>query len=288
MDMWSRKELKEKAYAAFKVNYWKSVLVALILTMIAGGAGGFSVPNNSNYFDHSITDTTDMTDEEVQELEDEGAVTIEDGEKKYTVTSEGIEMSDLDDTEKEAVVAATIIAAIVVLVIVLIAFAFAIVIDVFILNPIEMGCSKFFVKNSEEPADVRNVLFAFDHSYKNIAKTLFFRDLYIVLWSLLFVIPGIVKSYEYRMIPYILADNPDISQEAAFELSKKMMNGNKWKAFVLDLSFIGWHILAALTCGILSIFFVNPYVSATNAELYIALKNTVDGEITDSRAVESV
>ena len=89
---------------------------------------------------------------------------------------------------------------------------------------------------------------------------------------MLFLVPGIIKSYEYRMIPYILADNPTISYEEAFALSKKMMTGNKWDAFVLDLSFIGWRILGGLTCGILSLFYVNPYQYQTNAALYEALK----------------
>ncbi len=302
MDMWSRKELKEKAKAAFKVNYWKSVFVALIFTLLVGGVGGFSIPNSSNYFNqdsfsnHSIIDTTDMTDEEREALENGGSVTFESDGETFTVTAntdgftveneDSAYTTDFGEAETEAVVAATIVLAMVVFFIILVAFAFGIVIDVFIINPVELGCAKFFVKNSEEPAAVKHVLYAFDHGYKNIAKALFFRDLYIVLWSLLFVIPGIIKSYEYRMIPYILADNPELSQEAAFELSKKMMMGNKWNAFVLDLSFIGWDILSALTCGILGIFYVDPYIYATNAELYLALKNTVDGEITDSRVVE--
>ena len=299
--MWSRKELKEKAKAAFRVNYWKCVLVAVILTIIAGGLGGYSSPNASNYINQKnssndwIIDTSDMTDEEVQELEEDGSVTFENGDQVLTVTSDGYSIEDeegneivnLDGSDPEAAVAATIVVAIVVFFIVLITFAFCMVIDAFIINPIELGCDKFFVKNSEEPADVRNVLYAFDRGYKNIVKIMFFRDLYIVLWSLLFVIPGIIKSYEYRMIPYILADNPDLDQQAAFDLSKKMMTGNKWKAFVLDLSFIGWEILSIFTCGILSIFYVNPYIFATNAELYLALKGTVDGEITESRVVEN-
>lgn len=298
--MWSRKELKEKAKAAFRVNYWKCVLVSVIFALLAGGMSGVSSPNASNYInqnsssDNWIIDTTDMTDEEAQELEDEASLSVESNDQVVTVTSDGYtiedengnEITSFSDTNPEAAVAATIVVGIVVFIIVLITFAFCMVIDAFIINPIELGCDKFFVKNSEEPADVRNVLYAFDHGYKNIAKALFFRDLYIVLWSLLFVIPGIIKSYEYRMIPYILADNPDLDQQAAFDLSKKMMTGNKWKAFVLDLSFIGWDILSALTCGILGIFYVNPYIYATNAELYLALKNTVDGEITDSRVVE--
>ncbi len=68
----------------------------------------------------------------------------------------------------------------------------------------------------------------------------FGRDLYTVLWTLCLIIPGIVKSYEYKMIPYILAENPRILRKRAFEISKNMMDGEKWNAFVIDLSFIGW------------------------------------------------
>jgi hypothetical protein len=92
-----------------------------------------------------------------------------------------------------------------------------------------------------------------------------------VLWTLLFIIPGIVKAYEYRMIPYILAENPHMSRKEVFAASKSMMMGNKWKAFVLDLSFLGWHILSVFTVGILELFYVAPYVYATNAALYEAL-----------------
>ena len=75
---------------------------------------------------------------------------------------------------------------------------------------------------------------------------MFLKGLFQGLWSLLFVIPGIIKSYEYRMIPYILSENPNISRKRAFEISKQMMKGNKWDTFVLDLSFIGWQILSGI------------------------------------------
>ena len=87
------------------------------------------------------------------------------------------------------------------------------------------------------------------------------------------LIPGIIKSYEYRMIPYILGETPNIPKEEAFALSRAMMTGNKWKAFVLDLSFLGWYILSGLTFGILGIFYVNPYVEQTSAALYQKLKS---------------
>ena len=101
---------------------------------------------------------------------------------------------------------------------------------------------------------------------------MFFRDLYTILWTVLFIIPGIVKAYEYRMIPYILGENPNMEMSEVFAMSKQMMTGNKWKAFVLDLSFILWEILGACTLGILSIFYVGPYRCLTCAGLYQALK----------------
>ena len=79
------------------------------------------------------------------------------------------------------------------------------------------------------------------------------------------------------MIPYLLADNPQMTKEQAFAESKRMMQGQKWKAFVLDLSFIGWFILTAITCGILGVFYVNPYKYMTDAELYVALKEITFG-----------
>ena len=150
--------------------------------------------------------------------------------------------------------------------------AVVILLDVFIFNPLEVGCKKYYLRNLNEPAQVGNIGYAFDNNYKNITKTMFFRDLFTVLWTLLFIIPGIVKSYEYQMIPYLLADNPQMTKEQAFEESKRMMQGQKWKAFVLDLSFIGWNILSALTLGILGIFYVQPYMDATHAALYEALR----------------
>ena len=99
------------------------------------------------------------------------------------------------------------------------------------------------------------------------------QTLFTVLWSLLFIIPGIVKGYEYMMIPYLLAENPDMSREETFAKSKAMTTGNKWDAFVLDLSFLGWLILGSITFNILNVFYVYPYQYLTRAELYRTLRD---------------
>lgn len=106
---------------------------------------------------------------------------------------------------------------------------------------------------------------------------MFLRGLYIFLWSLLLFIPGIIKSYEYRMVPYLLSECPQMGSSEAFRVSKEMMYGQKMEAFILDLSFIGWEILSVCTCGLVGLFFVNPYKYATNAELFLELKRNYFG-----------
>ena len=144
---------------------------------------------------------------------------------------------------------------------------------VFILAPFEVGGSRFFIENSMEKAGLGNILFGFQNGYYGkTVWTLFLKNLYIFLWSLLLLIPGIVKAYEYRMVPYLLADYPELSTEEAFRISREMMNGEKMNTFILDLSFIGWYILSGITCNLVGIFYLYPYKYATDAELFLVLK----------------
>ena len=91
--------------------------------------------------------------------------------------------------------------------------------------------------------------------------------LYTFLWSLLFVIPGIIKAYSYAMTYFIAKENPDLTAEQAILASMKMMDGNKMKLFLLDLSFIGWIILSMFTFGI-GFIFVAPYMANAHAAFY--------------------
>ena len=95
--------------------------------------------------------------------------------------------------------------------------------------------------------------------------------IFIFLWSLLFVIPGIIAAYRYRFAYYNLCENPDMGVMEALNMSKAQTNGFKWQLFVLDLSFLGWQLLCALTLGILSIW-VQPYVTQTNVGYFQQIK----------------
>ncbi len=309
--MWTRKELKEKGKASFKANYWKAVLVGLIFSIIAGGiSGGFSGGNMSDAIDSPFSmigngndlkkdlrdvsqdlddaaDDIDEAKEDIQEAVEEAAgegvvVNIDEDDSPSEAVkelSEAVDKAVGTKADRAALTAVGVMIAVVAVIVTIIVLVISFALSAFLLNPIEMGCDRFFFRNLREPVEIaKNVFHAFDHSYLNVVKTLFFRDLYTFLWSLLFVIPGIVKAYEYRMIPYLLAEDPSMDSKEAFEKSRAMMSGNKWKAFVLDLSFIGWDLLSILTCGILSVFYVTPYQRATSAALYDALRDKDDFE----------
>ena len=284
--MWTRKELKDKAKIAFKANYWKAVLVGLLLAVLMGGIGSFgSVPstmanrtNAATYYSDTSYDSdapssvhvhVDGTDDSNSDAID---IVIDDLDEKLSIQDEEGNAVEIENPSPAATGFGAFFFGLSFLFLFLVIFALVLALDAFIFNPLEVGSQRFFLRNLNQPSEVKEVAHAFDTNYKNTVKGLFIRDLCIIAWSLLFIIPGIVKSYEYRMMPYLFADDPTMTKERAFAESKQMMTGQKWNAFVLDLSFLGWNILSAMTLGILGLFYVNPYQSQTNAALYEKLR----------------
>ncbi len=166
--------------------------------------------------------------------------------------------------------------------VVLIAAIVAMALRIFIGYCLEVGGRRFFILSAQHRDNRKCFSFAFDEeNYAGIVKTMLLTNVFIFLWSLLLIIPGIIKSYSYRMVPYILADNPNIGARKAIALSNEMTMGHKFDMFVLDLSFIGWYLLGALALG-LGVLFVVPYENAVNAELYLVLrKNALEANLCD-------
>lgn len=145
---------------------------------------------------------------------------------------------------------------------------------IFLYWPYKIGVNRFFMANIHQRTNLKAVLYAFSRkNYLPIVKTIFIMNIKLSLWTLLFIVPGIVKYYEYRMIPYFLSENPEIDSASAYRLSRDMMNGHKWDVFVLDLSFILWYLLSSFTLGIAAIIWVIPYNNATISELYQKFRN---------------
>lgn len=134
-------------------------------------------------------------------------------------------------------------------------------------GPLTLGYVAFALRifRRKEPA-VGDVLSGFENFSRSLLLFLLV-NFFILLWSLLFIIPGIIAAYRYAMAFYVLADDPAIGVREAMETSKRLMAGNKWKLFSLELSFIGWMILSALTMGV-GFFWLLPYMTASTAGFY--------------------
>lgn len=141
-----------------------------------------------------------------------------------------------------------------------------------LLLPLDWGLLLIFLRlfRQEEGTETKN-LFEGYQQFSRICGTQILRQIYTALWSLLFFIPGVVKSLSYSMTPYILADNPELKYNGAIERSMKMMKGHKWHLFCLSLSFIWWGILAICTLGI-GFLWLTPYYNVTMAAFYEDLK----------------
>lgn len=261
--MWSISAIKEKARERKVTNRWKMILAALVLTLVLG----------TNVFANlSLTWLTedDSSNPQQEELYDEVLQSPDEmGGRENLYMSEssafGVRMMSW-----------LLFVTVFLLALILVLMIF-IPVNVLLLNPLSVGGRRFFYRNIKEDAQVKELCYTFDYGYKNSVKVLFFRDLYLFLWTLLLIVPGLIKSYEYRLIPYLLAENPQMDQEQVFAASKRMMQGNKWKAFLMDLSFLGWRILSVLTLGILGIFYVDPYYHQADAMMYDAIKYEKEG-----------
>ena len=132
---------------------------------------------------------------------------------------------------------------------------------------VQLGYVQFLLKQYKNgTGDFADLFSQFNRFGQGFAQ-MFLRGLYIFLWSLLFVIPGIIKTYSYAMTPFIMAENPHMSASEAIAVSKVIMDGHKWELFCLEFSFIGWMFLSVLSCGI-GFLFLTPYMNAALAAFY--------------------
>lgn len=278
---WTRKECKAWAKEALNRNYWKIVLVSFLALIFCGGFPGGGIRGAASA---SGTDETQGAEITIQS----GSDTVDTESKvQPSQTPPFSETADSDSAqtgmpssrasimvpEKARAVGITIF-----ILIIMFALVFLYALQALLVNPFRVGLGRFMIKSIDDRAKVREVAYGFDHSYKNIVKTMFHYNMRVFLWSLLFIIPGFYKEYQYRLVPYILAEHPDMDYKEALQKSRDLMNGQKWKAFVLDLSFILWHIFGLITCGIGEIFYVSPYHNLTLAALYRKLIGGVPSE----------
>lgn len=142
-----------------------------------------------------------------------------------------------------------------------------------LIGPVTLGLAFFFLDiTRKKPAKIETAFKGFNYFLNSFVLGLLY-SLFIIVWSLLFIIPGIIKAYAYSMCYYIMADNPQIDGNSAIKESIKIMKGNKWRLFCLDFSFIGWILLCVLTFGIGYLWLI-PYMQASRVQFYENLKIT--------------
>lgn len=150
----------------------------------------------------------------------------------------------------------------------------------FLLYPLSLGYSvahKELLQNGDAAITRNTVRLAFSDYVRN-AVSILLVYLYTILWTLLFIVPGIIKGLAYSLTPFIVKDNPQLSPNQAINLSMKMMKGHKFDLFYLYLSFIGWILLAMLTLGI-GLLWVIPYMQTSMAAFYLDVKNDYNNNI---------
>ena len=183
--MWTRKEVKERGKVSFKKNYWKAIIVAILLSIVAGGAyngasGGSAAARYRQRYSNSQEGHYVIGENENGDKYTVDVKKDENGDNKFEFGAEDkdgnkLELKDAEPAfgnDKYDTVASAIFVGIMILIVAAIVCALIMVIDAFIVNPIEMGCNKFFLKNLDENAEVSDVTYVFDHNYKNIAKVM--------------------------------------------------------------------------------------------------------------------
>lgn len=147
-------------------------------------------------------------------------------------------------------------------------------VSLFVLLPLAAGYSNS-MRVLLETGDNRLTNNSFSLGFGNwlhVVWGMILSTIYIFLWTLLLIIPGIIKSYSYALTPYILVEHPEMSANEAIEESMRLMDGHKFDLFYLQLSFIGWAILSILSLG-LGVFWLIPYQMTAQAAFYRDIKN---------------
>ena len=306
--MWKRKELKSKARKVIKKNYWTAIVVCFILAIVTGEFGTSILgwiqkeePLDLTYIvdQTSIEAVPNINKDKVEDIKQKASEFKEkfsEIKEKYMPRISPELESKIIGTVRANINSATksqkyiykiwdavtsfnineIRQGIILSVTALFALLFTIVIG----DPLIVAGRKYFLEIREgknrKITDIAKEIFK-GENWVNIATVMFLRNLYNFLWYLT-IVGGVIKMYEYRMIPYILAQTPQMERKEIFRLSKEMMEHNKWKAFVLDLSFLGWSIASLLTLGLVNIMYANSYKAATSTELYVVLKNNIENK----------
>lgn len=231
--MWTRELLKTNAKQALQGHYWRSFWIRLVLSFVGlGGAGANSGNVKARQAVSTVTDDTTA----------------------YDI------VNSIPDSMLGAILVGMLIGSIA-------ALCWAL----FVVYPLNVGRCRYFMESRQSLTPVSTVVSTFRRPYGNPIVVQLLTDLKIALGFLLLIVPGIYWEYCYELVPYLLAENPYMSATRAMELSKEMMEGEKWNFFILKLSFLGWLLLCVRSPSASAA--LEPYMQATYAEFYAAMRS---------------
>ncbi len=292
--MWDRKELKRESRAVMKKHYWRVIAICFIVTFMSGSqnrtfSAVFSYDSSKETLDavqeNTVFDINDIREKKPLDI------LLERFENRSRKEEEIVERSPYKEGVfsaifNQAVATGSVFSGIITLVLKpvikgawlsLISAAAGAALLFFwwllVRNIIQVGSCRFFLEAHTYRNTKGNRIF-FSYKVGRVWKTavvMLRKFLYHWLWSLT-IIGGWIKGYSYMMVPYLAAENPNIKGREAIRVSRKMMKGNKWKAFLLDCSFLGWSLLSLMTLGLVNIFYTNAYKSGARAALYLAIR----------------
>lgn len=287
--MWNRATIKKESRAVLRGNYWKILGVTLLVLFMTSGmrlsthidnatayfiGGRFETPTNADIINEwyaSIQEAGMQGDNRVLEYLGERYTpkkgVLAQFYNRMTADKSALYgfLNALNDMAfKNHFGQGIIILAGVILLLLFL---------VFIANVLQVGRCRFILEScSYKETRFERILFPWRvKRWRNVSLIMFKKSLLLLLWDLT-IVGGWIKRYSYQMVPYLAAENPDMDHREIFRLSMEMMRGNKFRAFVLDLSLTGWYLLNILTLGILRYFFILPYTEVIYGKLYLSLR----------------
>lgn len=265
--IWNIRELKKKARVQLKNCYWLAVAVCLLTTMLTGwiGSAGIGLGMIQSKSENA---GAEMSQQRIEELKHDIKERNPIAEYKISIVQQQLDLLIF----VFALAASAMIVVLGTLVIICIG------------NPIKVSSKRFFMCNRKRTANIGMILYVFRNHYTmHVTAAMFYRTVSIIGHGLLLVVPGIIKHYEYSLIPYILAENPTMQYKRAAQLSTKMSEGQKMAMLKMDLSFLFWEIAGIFSLGLVSVFYTMPYREFAKAGLYEVLRqNALADGVCDS------
>lgn len=287
--MWKISEIKRKGRCAMKKNYWRILGISLLVAFLVSNLRLSShIDSATEYFvggQFEMPTNADIVNEWVENITDAGV--YEQGtvlkylDEHYTPKKGVLARVYNRVTADRSVLYGVLNAANEMVfrdhfgqgVIILTGVGLLVLFMIFVTNVLQVGQCRFLLETQAyENSRFDRILFPWRVKRgKKVALVMLEKSLLQFLWDLT-IVGGVIKRYSYRMVPYILAENPDLGHREVFQLSREMMKGNKWKAFLLDASFLGWYLINFFTLGILRWVYIAPYQQTAGACLYLTLR----------------